>query len=151
MVPVTFKNVPMAFKRWERFIPPRATGKCNVRARPPTRNLPNSSEDFSSQTMHRIGSKSSLCNSPGESLYAGKRSTAIQCSVPEISRGQRDRRTDTHSTSINIREDSRSTYHLYSHMLSVVHTADTYHNEIQKSSGYIYRFICIVVLSFSAS
>ena len=98
MVPVTFENVPTAFKRWARFILPRVTGKCNVRARTPMCNLPKSSKCFSSRTTSRIGSKSSLCNSPGESLYVSERSAVIRCSVPEISRGRRD--THTHSTSI---------------------------------------------------
>ena len=99
MVPVTFGNVPTAFKQWVRFILPRVTGKCNVHARAPTRNLPKSSKGFSSRTTRHIGSKSSLCNSSGESLYPGERNTAIRHSVPEILRGRTDRHT--HSTSIN--------------------------------------------------
>ena len=65
--------------------------KCNVRAWPSMCNLPKSSKDFSSQTVHCIGLKSSLHNSPGESLYAGIKSVAIRRFVHEMSW-----RTDTH-------------------------------------------------------
>ena len=94
MVPVTFENIPTMFKQWVRFILPRVTGKCKVRAWAPTRNLRKSSKAFSSRTTRRIGSKSSLCNLRGEALYAGERSTAIRRSVPKISRGRTDRQTD---------------------------------------------------------
>ena len=58
MVPVTFENVRTASKQWARFILPWVTGKCNVHARVPTRNLPKSSKHFSSRTTHCIGLKS---------------------------------------------------------------------------------------------
>ena len=107
MVPMIFENVPTGFKRWTRFILPRVNGKCNVRAWAPMRNLSKSSQHFSSRTMRHIGSKSSLCNSPGGSLYAGKRSPVIRRFVPEILWGtdrQTHTHTRTHSTSINIRD-----------------------------------------------
>ena len=61
-----------------RLILTRVNWKCNVRARPSTRNLPKSFKHVFSQTTRCIGLKSNVCNSPGESLYAGERNAAIR-------------------------------------------------------------------------
>ena len=46
---------PTSFDQGARFILPRVTGKCNVRARPPMRNLPRSSKDFfSNHASYRL-------------------------------------------------------------------------------------------------
>ena len=120
MVSVTFENVPTAFNPWARFILPRVTGKCNMRAWAPMCNLSKSSKHFPSWTTRRIGLKSSVCNSPGGSLYASERSTAIWRSVPEISWGT-DTHTHTHTVSALIWDTSNyicsSTQVLYQAMV----------------------------------
>ena len=59
-------------------------------------NWRKTSKGFYSQTTHRIGLKSSLCNSPGEALQEGVSSVAIRPPIPDIS-GWTDTQTDRHT------------------------------------------------------
>ena len=60
------------------------------------RNSRKTSSGFFFRTTHRIGSKISLCNSPGEALQDGISDVAIQPPVADIS-GWTDTQTDRHT------------------------------------------------------
>ena len=76
-----------------------------VCARDWVRNWRKTCKGLFSQTGHRVGLKSGLCNLPGEALQDGVRSVAIQPPIPDISGGtdtQIHRQTHKHTENTSI-------------------------------------------------